>query len=96
MILRLQVQKYCTMVRIMDQIETRITTAAGICDALGRKEMAARLERTVAAVSNAASDGAFPSGWYLIISEMCEARGIVCPPSLFTFLLPTEMQGAAE
>lgn len=63
-------------------------TAASICDALGRKEMAARLDRSVAAISNAATDGAFPSGWFLIIAEMCAARGIPCPASLFTFLPP--------
>ena len=72
----------------MDQNTPNIATAISICDALGRKEMAARLERSVAAVSNAASDGAFPSGWFLIISEMCKVRGIDCPPALFTFLAP--------
>lgn len=72
----------------MDQNFPNIATAISICDALGRKEMAARLERSVAAVSNAASDGAFPSGWFLIISEMCRVRGIECPSALFTFLAP--------
>ena len=72
----------------MDQNVPNITTALSICDALGRKEMATRLDRSVAAVSNAASDGAFPSGWFLIISEMCKTHGIECPAALFTFLAP--------
>ncbi len=70
-------------------------TASAVCDALGRKEMAARLERTVAAVSNAASEGAFPPGWYLVISEMCRAKGIDCPPRLFRFLPPQSADPSA-
>lgn len=72
----------------MDHAPTPEITAADICDALGRKEMAARLERTVAAVSNAASDGAFPAGWFLVISQMCADRGVECPARLFRFLTP--------
>ncbi len=72
----------------MDHALTPETTAADVCDALGRKEMAARLERTVAAVSNAASDGAFPAGWFLVISQMCAEKGIDCPARLFRFLPP--------
>jgi len=86
------VQIYCTMVCPMQDITPTPLTAADVCDALGRKEMAARLERTTAAISNAASDGVFPAGWYLIISEMCLARGIECPASLFKFLVPVEPQ----
>jgi hypothetical protein len=66
---------------------------------LGRKEMAARLERTVAAVSNAASDGAFPAGWFLVVSEMCRERGVECPARLFRFLPATDSEpqaGAAQ
>jgi hypothetical protein len=78
------------MVVLMQDISPTPLTAADVCDALGRKEMASRLERTTAAISNAASEGVFPAGWYLIISEMCAARGIDCPPSLFKFLVPVE------
>ena len=67
-------------------------TAATICDQLGRKEMAARLDRTVAAISNAATEGAFPTGWFLVISEMCREKAIKCPPSVFRFLPPGETQ----
>ncbi len=72
----------------MDHTPAAEVTAADICDTLGRKEMAARLERTVAAVSNAASDGAFPAGWFLVISQMCADKGIDCPSRLFRFLTP--------
>ena len=83
------------MLFYMDQNSTPEITAAKLCDLLGRKDMAARLDRTVAAISNAASDGAFPAGWFLVISEMCAERDIECPPSLFRFLLPQSEAGAA-
>jgi hypothetical protein len=78
----------------MDQNIPPSITASDICDALGRKEMASRLERTTAAISNAASEGIFPAGWYLILSEMCAAKGIDCPAALFNFLLPVDPPAA--
>ena len=79
----------------MEEQKPTPPTAAAVCDALGRREMAARLERTVAAVSNAASEGVFPSGWFLVISKMCEDRGVECPLSLFNFLAPADAISAA-
>lgn len=83
------------MVSGMDQNSTPEVTASHICDKLGRREMADRLNRTVAAISNAASDGAFPAGWYLVISEMCAEKGVDCPQGLFRFLTPQPETGAA-
>lgn len=65
-------------------------TASAICDALGRRNIAARLDRKVTAVSNAATEGVFPSSWYLAIREMCAEAGIDCPEHLFSFVLPAE------
>lgn len=62
------------------------TSVVAICDALGRREIAARLGRTPAAVGNAASVGIFPAGWYLVVREMCRDVGIECPESLFSFV----------
>jgi len=56
-----------------------------ICDALGRKEMGARLGVSKAAIGNAVSDGKFPSRWYKVISHMCADADIECPMSLFNF-----------
>lgn len=68
-----------------DQIETQ-SIVSDICDALGRRAIAARLGRSVAAVSNAASDGVFPSAWYIVIREMCAAAGVDCPVAAFNFI----------
>lgn len=69
----------------LDQI-----TASAICDALGRRNIAARLDRKVTAVSNAAAGGVFPSSWYLAIREMCAEAMIDCPEHLFSFVLPVD------
>lgn len=70
----------------MEQVTESRAHAIAICDALGRKNIAVRLGRTVAAVSNAATDGVFPSSWYLIIKQMCEEEGVDCPDAAFAFL----------
>lgn len=69
----------------MTQISSTEPTVTAICDALGRKEISVRVKRTAAAVSNAASEGVFPAGWYLVIKEMCAEKGIGCPDGLFRF-----------
>jgi len=56
--------------------------------ALGRKEMALELGVGFSAVSNAVVAGVFPAKWYLVITSMCEAKGVDCPDSLFTFAAP--------
>jgi len=69
----------------MENIIPTQTTVSDLCDALGRKEIAARLEVGAAAVSNASSDGLFPAGWYAVIREMCQESGLNCPDTLFNF-----------
>lgn len=63
-------------------------SARAICDALGRARLAGVLGRGLAAVSNAAGQGAFPAQWYLVVKSLCEAEGIECPYSAFKFLKP--------
>jgi hypothetical protein len=60
-------------------------TASDICDALGRRNMAQRLGVSKTAISNAAVDGTFPARWYLVLSTMCDERGVPCPKELFSF-----------
>lgn len=70
------------------------TAVVQLCDRLGRRDIALRIGRTVAAVSNATSGGAFPAGWYLVIRQMCDERGLECPDSLFRFVRD-QKKGAA-
>lgn len=82
----------------MDAPNTSEVTAADICDALGRKAMAVRLRVKSTAVSNAATDGRFPSRWLKIVRSMCEEIAIPCPESLFNFIeaeLPSADGGAS-
>ena len=72
----------------MAQTSCTTISAVEICDTLGRKAMANRLRRSVAAVSNAAASGVFPSAWFLVIQEMCSTAGIFCPRELFAFITP--------
>lgn len=69
--------------------ETFHITTAEICDALGRSTIAAQLNVRVTAVSNAVTDGKFPARWFLVMSKLCEDRGLLCPKELFTFVPPT-------
>lgn len=56
-----------------------------ICDKIGRMVLADALDVTKASVTNAISNGAFPSSWYEKLTELCAAQGIQCPTSLFSF-----------
>lgn len=59
-----------------------------ICNALGRKAIADAMSVRVTAVSNAVVDNRFPSKWYLVIKSLCDAQGMDCPVSLFSFEKP--------
>lgn len=60
-------------------------TVSEVCDVLGRKKIENRLGVSKAAISNAVSDGVFPSAWYGVISGMCGEKGIDCPLPIFSF-----------
>lgn len=62
-----------------------MNTVEAICDVLGRVPVALRVGVNKTAVSNAVTQGKFPSKWYLVLSEMCREAGIECPTELFTF-----------
>ena len=47
-----------------------------VCEALGVKERSVRAARQA---------GVFPSSWYVQIKSMCDAVGIDCPESAFSF-----------
>lgn len=57
-----------------------------ICDAIGRARLARALGRTKGAITNGISDGSFPSRWYLVVKKLCDAKGVDCPDSLFSFV----------
>lgn len=65
-----------------------MSTVSNICDALGRREIAAAVGVKPAAVSNAVFQGRFPAKWFIVLSEMCEAAGIDCPSEVFAFAQP--------
>ncbi|MCU0909817.1 MAG: hypothetical protein MUE98_00290 [Rhodobacteraceae bacterium] len=65
-----------------------LVTASGICDLLGRGEMAAALGVRKTAISNAAVAGRFPAKWYAVIADLCAAKGASCPRELFAFVSP--------
>lgn len=67
---------------MQNHINTK-STVAEVCDLLGRKEMAERLNVGVTAVSNACVEDRFPAAWYAVILSMCQNRGIACPLCLF-------------
>ncbi|MFC4731761.1 hypothetical protein [Salipiger abyssi] len=71
-------------------------TVSDICDALGRKKMESRLGVSKAAISNAVSDGVFPSAWYEVISDMCREHRIECPTPIFNFRRPTDAAAQAS
>lgn len=71
-------------------------TVSEICDALGRKAVAARVGRSIQAVSNAATDGVFPASWYLAVKSMCGDAGIGCPEHLFSFVPAADVAKTGE
>lgn len=60
-------------------------TVDKICDQIGRKKMTGALGITRAAISNAVSEGVFPSSWYEAIKGECDRLGVDCPTDLFSF-----------
>ena len=65
-----------------------MSTVEEICDKVGRVNLAARLGVTKAAITNAISDDVFPSRWYRVVKEECNAFGINCPIDIFGFRKP--------
>lgn len=57
-----------------------------ICDAIGRKNLIAKLGISKAAIANAVSAGHFPTRWYQVVKQECEGLGIACPDELFNFI----------
>lgn len=71
-------------------------TASAICDALGRKAIAERLNVGATAVSNASAENRFPASWYAAIKDMCEAAEIACPLDAFNWKGLAPEQGAQQ
>lgn len=69
----------------MSELQPQITVA-DICDRLGRKAIAERVNRHVSAVSNAIADNKFPASWYAPIRAMCVEANAPCPGDLFNFV----------
>ena len=66
-----------------------MSTVSIICDALGRREIAAAVGVKPSAVSNAVYLGKFPAKWFIVVSEMCAASGVECPSDIFAFATTT-------
>lgn len=79
---------------LMEADDTPIT-ARKICDVLGRRQIAERVQRGISAVSNAAVEGRFPAVWFVVVREMCAEARIECPERLFGFLPPEPVQTPA-
>ncbi|GAA6196668.1 hypothetical protein NBRC116598_21120 [Pseudophaeobacter arcticus] len=47
--------------------------------------MAGALGIKPAAISNAVSDGKFPSSWFEAVERECDRLGVDCPTDLFSF-----------
>lgn len=72
-----------------------------ICQAVGRKKIAARLGVGATAVSNAVVAGVFPASWFAVISDACKEAEVECPREAFNWKiaedgLPPPPQEAAE
>lgn len=72
----------------MDTVQTLI-------DAVGRDALAARLNVTQSAVSNALARGKMPASWYRTVKEMTDAAGAECPLVLFNWKSPVAAPGAS-
>lgn len=71
-----------------------MSTVTIICDALGRREIAAAVGVKPSAVSNAVFQGKFPAKWFIVVSEMCASAGIDCPAEIFAFAVtPASHEG---
>lgn len=65
-----------------------------IAKELGQRSMADALGVSPTAVNNAVSRGFFPTSWFLVVREMCAARGIECPDEIFNFKSPVGAAGS--
>lgn len=76
---------------------THQTTAAEVCDRIGRRVIADRIGVGLTQVSNASVEGRFPAKWYIAMRELCASAGIDCPEGLFNFTgtAPTKTGDAA-
>lgn len=73
-----------------------MSTVSSICDALGRREIAAAVGVKPAAVSNAVFQGRFPAKWFIVLSEMCASAAIDCPSELFAFTSASEREDVTQ
>jgi len=71
-------------------------TVALICDHVGRKVLADRLGVGKTAIGNAVSENLFPARWYVEVKALCDAHGLSCPASLFSFVRSEPKPEAAE
>ena len=78
----------------MSQDHRTTTETGAICDAIGRKVVAARMGVTKTAVSNVVTDGVFPARWYEEMKLLCQESGVECPDRLFNFIRSAD-RGAA-
>ena len=60
-----------------------MVTTHEVADALGRKEMAARIGVGLTAISAAVCDGKFRPAWYMTIRQMAAEKGVDVPDDLF-------------
>lgn len=63
-----------------------MTSVHDICDTIGRARLAKALGVTKGAITNGVANGTFPSRWYLVVKDMCAAKGVNCPDALFSFV----------
>lgn len=63
-------------------------TTSEFADQLGRKNIAAACDVSLAAVSNCVKRGVFPASWYLACDTLAGDRGLECPPELFGMKVP--------
>ena len=65
-----------------------------ICDAIGRKKLADALAVGMSAISNACSENVFPARYYAVVKAECDVAGVACPLSLFSFVMPSDVEAA--
>ncbi len=67
-----------------------MSSISEICDTIGRKRLAQALGVGRTQVSNAAVADVFPARWYAVVKALCDAEGIECPLTLFSFIAAPE------
>lgn len=60
-------------------------TISQIADKIGRAAISKRTGTGASAVSNAVSFGKFPPGWYRIIVDLGDEKGIKIPDNMFNW-----------